>query len=372
MDELLKKPLPANHSQLKSFIGMITFFHKFGKDLATVLHPLYSLQKSKDWYLKTPTQQAYDKALNLISQQVLVLYSLDWPLRLTADASPVGAGCVLAHVTKDGEEEPIAFASISFSDRELCYPVHKREAAALIFGLKKSNKYLCAREFEIVTDDKSIAAIFVAKSEARPLAVPHLQCWSLLLSAYRCKIVYKRSKLVPHADFLSHCPCPDKTSVEAEIYNVSYVDPGLLSAQDVATETLADRVLRKVLVNTKDGWPDKVEEDLQAYAQKFLQLTSEGNCILWNSRVVVPPSLRPGVLSLLHRTHLGVSHMKTPARSYVWWPGMDQCLEELVKNCGLCQALQSAMPWEGLVPWSLPVCRWQRMYMDFALKVKIC
>jgi hypothetical protein len=59
MDELLKKLPPPNHSQLKSFIGMITFFHKFGKDLATVLHPLYSLQKSKDWYWKTPEQQAY-------------------------------------------------------------------------------------------------------------------------------------------------------------------------------------------------------------------------------------------------------------------------------------------------------------------------
>jgi hypothetical protein len=96
MDELLKKPLPANHSQLKSFIRMITFFHKFGKDLATVLHPLYSLQKSTDWYWTAAEQQAYDKALSLISRQVLVPYSLDRPLRLTADASPVGAGCVLA------------------------------------------------------------------------------------------------------------------------------------------------------------------------------------------------------------------------------------------------------------------------------------
>ena len=145
MDELLKKPPPANHSQLKSFIGMITFFHKFGKDLAKILHPLYSLQKSKDWYWKAPEQQAYDKALNLISQEVLVPYSLDWPLRLTADASPVGAGCVLAYVTKDGKEEPIAFASKSFSDRELRNPVHEREAAALILGLKKFNKYVCPR-----------------------------------------------------------------------------------------------------------------------------------------------------------------------------------------------------------------------------------
>jgi hypothetical protein len=302
----------------------------------------------------------------LISQQVLVPYSLDRPLRLTADASPVGAGCVLAHVREDGKEEPIAFASKSFSERELRYPVHEREAAALIFGLKKFNKYLCAREFEIVTDNKPIAAIFAARSEARPLATPRLQRWGLLLSAHRYKILYRKSELFPHADFLSRYPCPDTTPVEAEVYNVSYVDSGLLSAQDVATETLADPILRKVLVNIKDGWPDQVEADLQVYARKFLQLTTEGNCILWNSRVVVHPSLRRTVLSLLHGTHPGVSRMKTLARSYVWWPGMDQCLEELVKNCGVCQALQSATP-RGLVPWSSPMRRWQRVYMDFAV-----
>ena len=61
MDELLKKPPPANHSQLKSFIGMITFFHKFGKDLATVFHPLYSLQKMNDWCWKASEQQAMIK-----------------------------------------------------------------------------------------------------------------------------------------------------------------------------------------------------------------------------------------------------------------------------------------------------------------------
>jgi len=123
--------------------------------------------------------------LNFISQQVLVPYSLDRPLRLTADASPVGAGYVMAHVTEDGKEEPIAFASKSFSDRELRYPVHEREAAALIFGLKKFNKYLCAREFEIVTDNKPIAAIFAAKSEAffyrLLLYIPRSKGWPLSL-----------------------------------------------------------------------------------------------------------------------------------------------------------------------------------------------
>jgi hypothetical protein len=187
-----------------------------------------------------------------------------------------------------------------------------------------------------------------------------------LLSA-QYKILYRKSELVPRADFLCRYPGSDTTSVEAEVYNVNYVDSDLLSAQVVAVETTANPLLRKVLTYIKDGWPDQVEADLQAYAQKFLQPTTEGNCILWNSRVVIPASLLPSVLSLLHGIHPGICRMKSLARSYVWWPGIDQCIEELVKNCGVCQALQSATPREGLVPWSWPVRRWQRLYMDFAV-----
>ena len=142
MDELMKKDPPEELTQLKSFLGMVTFFHKYGEDLATVLHPLCMLKQSSTWYWGKREQHAYNKALHLLSNTVLVPYSLERPLRLTSDASPVGAGAVLAHVKEDGTEEPVAFASKMFSQAELNYPVHEREAAAMIFGLKKFNKYL--------------------------------------------------------------------------------------------------------------------------------------------------------------------------------------------------------------------------------------
>ena len=55
-------------------------------------------------------------------------------------------------------------------------------------------------------------------------------------------------------------------------------------------------------------------------------------CILWGSRVVIPPPGRPKVIDKLHAAHPGISRMKSLARSFVWWPGIDEDLEAKVKN----------------------------------------
>lgn len=66
---------------------------------------------------------------------------------------------------------------------------------------------------------------------------------------------------------------------------------------------------------------------IKPYADKTLQLSSERNCFLWGSRLVIPPTHRKEVVVLL------LSKMKALARSYVCWSKMDLEIEELVKGC---------------------------------------
>lgn len=62
--------------------------------------------------------------------------------------------------------------------------------------------------------------------------------------------------------------------------------------------------------------------------------------------------------------------MKALARSYMWWPGCDGEIEELVKGFSVCQAIQKMPAVAPLHHWRWPERVWQRIHIDFAEKDK--
>ena len=105
---------------------------------------------------------------------------------------------------------------------------------------------------------------------------------------------------------------------------------------------------------------------LKPYKSRSLELTTEGGCILWGARVVVPTSLRENVLKQLHEVHPGASRMKALARSYVWWPNIDSAIDDVVRRCVTCQANQSNPAGAPSHPWEYPCSPRERLHIDHA------
>ena len=58
--------------------------------------------------------------------------------------------------------------------------------------------------------------------------------------------------------------------------------------------------------------------------------------------------------------------MKALACSYIWWPGMDAEIDNLVKTCPVCQQSHPAPAVAPLHSWECPSEPWSRLHLDFA------
>ena len=149
------------------------------------------------------------------------------------------------------------------------------------------------------------------------------------------------------------------------------LDSSPVTASQIRLWTKRDPLLARVLKFTKEGWPEAcVEElnmdDLKPFSSRRMELSVQDDCLLWGSRVVVPLPGRLPILRELHESHPGISRMKSLARMVVWWPGMDQEIEEKVRSCHDCQRDRPAPAPAPLHPWEYPSRPWARVHIDLA------
>ncbi|XP_040197550.1 uncharacterized protein K02A2.6-like, partial [Rana temporaria] len=190
VDALVKAPAPTNVQQLRSYLGLLNYYHKFLPDLAHTLFPLNKLlEKHSRWDWSAACQRAFEVSKRkLLASRMLVHYDLQKPLTLACDASPYGLGAVLSHILPDGSEKPVAFASRSLTKAESNYSHIDKEALALIWAIKKFHLYLYGREFTILTDHKPLLQIFSPDKGISQTTAARLQRYALFLGAYSYKI----------------------------------------------------------------------------------------------------------------------------------------------------------------------------------------
>ena len=366
-------PVPKGVKELQAWLGLINYYSKFLKDLATVLAPLYKLLKREQkWEWGPEQQKAFQAGKELLkSPQTLAHFDESAPVILACDASPYGLGCVLSIVDKHFGERPVAFYSRSLSKTEQGYSQTDREGLAVIAGVRRFHYYLAGRKFSIRTDHKPLLGMLGEEKPISPMASPRVTRWALLLSGYKYKLEYVPGTKQGHCDGLSRLPLPTGSSelpTPAEtVHLMEFVDSSPVTAGCIRAFTARDPALSAVMRYTKDGWPTSGPQDpeLVQYRRREGELSTHDGCLLWGSRVVVPTKLRDRILTMLHEGHMGESHTKSFARMYVWWPNIDADISQMVSGCAICQTYRRQAPVTPLHPWAWPTRPWERIHVDY-------
>ena len=170
------------------------------------------------------------------------------------------------------------------------------------------------------------------------------------------KIRYRSTDQHSNADAMSRLPLPDVLSETAQpaetILAIENIDKSPVSSSHIKTWTNHNLLLSWVLYHLQEGCPRSCSDpELLPFFKKRCELSLLDGCLLWGGRIVVPKPGRELLLQELHCGHPGMFRMKTLAQMFLWWPGLDSDIENIVQCCTNCH-LQCPSPTRApLHPW---------------------
>lgn len=360
-------PTPRTRKELRSFLGLCSYYRKFVRDFATIAAPLHTLTKEKQPFV---WDEACDRAFQNLKEALTSTSVLKYPdprkeFVLDTDASNHGIGAVLSQ-REGAQERVVAFYSRALTSPEKNYCATRKELLAIVDAVRHFHHYLYGAPFIIRTDHSALQWLKTLKDQEGQLAR-----WLGRLGQYHFKVQHRSGEKHLNADSLSRRPCdsdckhcrrkefnPEIRCRVAETVGQHTKrdeahDDGVKamqrSDQDLAPiiscmEQRMDKPsweeMRSASTITKRYW---AQWELLRLQDDILQRrweSTDGKTEQW--LVVVPVNLRENVMMEVHGSvtggHFGKKKTLQRLRSRFYWIGMRRDVCEWCRVCETCAA----------------------------------
>jgi transposase InsO family protein/predicted aspartyl protease len=207
VEDISNWPTPTNLTEVRSFIGLCSYYRRFVKDFGAIAAPLNSLSgKNHAFVWDESCQKSFDALKQcLISAPTLAMPNDVDSFVLDTDASAWAIGAVLSQ-NQEGIEKPVAYASRKLSKQEMNYCVTKRELLAVVFFLKYFRHYLMGRRFQVRTDHAALQWL-----RRIPDPVGQQARWIGYMEEFDFTVVHRPGSRHGNADALSRKPCRNQS-----------------------------------------------------------------------------------------------------------------------------------------------------------------
>ncbi|GFY29300.1 retrovirus-related Pol polyprotein from transposon 412 [Trichonephila clavipes] len=357
---------PENLRELRSFLGLCTYYRKFVKGFSNIARPLHKLTESKQKFQWT--KECEDSFLQLkealTSSPILIYPQPDKPFILDTDASNESVGAVLSQEI-DGQERVVAYWSKCLSKPERNYCVTRKELLAIVKAIEHFHHYLYGQKFLLRTDHASLTWLMNFRNTEGQVAR-----WIQRLNEYYFDIRHRKGSSHGNADALSRRPCPENcrhcSRVETkydyairQITTSTATPPDPWSDEKVREDQMADPDIKPLIEFMESSSNKPSWQDISAYSP-----TTKQYWALWNSlhlrngvlyrkfesedgktfrwQLVLPRSRIPEVLKELHGSptggHFGVMKTLHRVRERFCWGKVRADVEQWCKSCDACSA----------------------------------
>ena len=360
LDAISHFPTPTSTTDIRSWFGLVNQVANYAQ-LRSHLEPFRPFLSPYQPFEWTPElESAFQASKVSIIHEIHRGVEIFDPHRLTClctDWSKKGVGYFLVQKHCNCQEvKPgccvdgwrITLAGSRFlSSAEQNYAPIEGEALAIAWSLEQTKFFTTGcHQLVVATDHKPLTKLLGDRT-LDEIPNPRLFCLKQRTLPWGFSIVHTPGKTNFAADAVSRYPVD--STLDTEISDT--VEPAMAAAirRDaetvssitwdlVALETRTDPGMCALLKAIRDRFPDncRLNEGVSDHCRYRQGLYETGDVILYNDRVVIPPSLRETALKALHSAHQGVSSMGARARSILFWLGMSDDIERVRQSCKDC------------------------------------
>jgi hypothetical protein len=332
---------PINVKELQRFLGFANYYRRFIQDYAKICAPLTSLLRKDAEFRWGPEQDQAMQQIktSLTSAPVLIIADPGKQYTLVTDASDEAIGAVLLQDHGKGLQ-PIAYETRKLRAAELNYPIHDKEALAIVHAFKVWRCYLEGAETTVQTDHCSLKYL-----RSQPQLSRRQTRWLEFLEGnFHYSIEYKPG-VNNRADALTRPSCHSLQLVGTNpllkgLFTHGYrVDPDIpLAEKTLRLEWKGDLAYRK---GTNKVWVPDYKPLRQLLLEEHHDVISSG--------------------------HFGVDKTLSHVARHYYWPQLPRDVQQFVSSCDTCQRMKSSkQKSQGLLhPLPIPDRPWQHVSLDF-------
>lgn len=375
-------PSPTCVKEVRSFIGMCSYYRRFIPNFSKIAEPIITLTKKHAHFKWSEGhQQAFDYLKDSLTVVPLLSYpNPNLPYVLYCDASDTCIGSCLTQMC-DGEEKPIYYLSHKLSKSQCSWSTVVKEAYSIHYSLQKLDFYLHNAEFVIKTDHAPLKYLLNS-----PMQNKKIQLWALTMSGYNCTVEYIPGTTNTCADLLSRHPGKVNTlsnddecaevnenntlandvDVNDNLFEINVLDSTHFNPKEFASCNLPETDnLKKPdgtdLITGHDSlnMVDEQSKDEVIVDIKKLLLSGDGNKELMKHHIIVddivyylsnpeddpwlrlfvPSHLKHLVIKQYHddNGHMGVQKTFDSIKQKYYWQNLFKEIHSYVGDCVLCK-----------------------------------
>ena len=361
-------PTPRTVKEVRSFLGLASYYRRYIKSFADTARPLHRLtEKKRHFTWDASCETAFNELKSkLTSSPILAYPTTDGDFILDTDASDSGIGAVLSQV-QDGVERVIGYASRALSKPERNYCVTRRELLAVVHFVKYFRQYLYGQKFTVRSDHGALRWLLNFKDPEGQIAR-----WIQVLGEYDFRIIHRAGRSHGNADGMSRLPCrqcgrvtnqeepgephPEDTKNVAGEIRVIMAQP-TWRGEKMETLQQQDPTIGPVLDALRSGRSKPKWQEISAlspatkvYLGEWERLhlrdgtlyrrweSKDGKQVIWQT--ILPECCRQHAMDELHNAktagHLGYKKTLGKMRDRFYWYGMTMDVKDWCRKCECC------------------------------------